>query len=71
MVEDQEEIQQTLTNPPPNYGEDITDDITVFKEEKTNEVVGIGIQEFKEKTKNLQDIKLKLPFEVNFSTIKT
>ena len=55
-----------IQNPPQNYGEDIIDDITLFKDENTDEVVGIGIQEFKEKTKNLKDIKLQLPFEINF-----
>lgn len=60
-----------IQNPPPNYGEDITNDITLFKDEKTDEVVGVGIQEFKEKTKNLQDIKLQLPFEISFSGINS
>ncbi len=55
-----------VQNPPPNYGEDIEEDITLFRDENTDEVVGIGIQEFKEKTKNLKDIKLQLPFEINF-----
>ena len=60
-----------IQNPPPNYGEDIAEDITLFKDEETDEVVGIGIQEFKEKTKSLKEIKLNLPLEVDFSTIQT
>jgi len=51
----------------PTYGEEIGDDITLFKKEETNEVVGIAVLNFKERTKNLKDVKLKLPFKVNFS----
>ena len=58
-----------IQNPPPNYGDDISEDITLFKDENTDEAVGIGIQEFKEKTKNLKDIKLQLPFEINFFSL--
>jgi len=59
-------LEILIQNPPPNYGEDIAEDITLFRDENTDEVVGIGIQEFKVKTKNLKDIKLQLPFEINF-----
>ena len=52
------------------YGENIEEDITLFKTEATDEVVGIGILNFKTRTKSLQDIKLNLPFEINFSAIK-
>ncbi|MBI3623423.1 DUF2283 domain-containing protein [Candidatus Pacearchaeota archaeon] len=54
----------------PNYGEDIDDDITIFKDNNTNEIVGIGILNFKERTKSLESIELKLPFSVNFSSLK-
>lgn len=54
----------------PTYGEDIEDDITLFKSEETNEVVGVGILNFKQRTKSLHDIKLNLPFEINFSALK-
>ena len=54
----------------PTYGEDVGDDITLFKSEATDEVVGVGILNFKTRTKSLQDIKLNLPFEINFSKIK-
>ncbi|KKK95514.1 hypothetical protein LCGC14_2672050, partial [marine sediment metagenome] len=30
----------------PNYGEDIDDDITVFKNQKSDEIIGIGILNF-------------------------
>lgn len=56
-----------IENSSPTYGEDIGDDITLFKKESNDEVVGIGILNFKKRTKSLQDIKINLPFEVNFS----
>ncbi|MBI2449158.1 DUF2283 domain-containing protein [Candidatus Pacearchaeota archaeon] len=54
----------------PTYGEEIGDDVTLFRSESTNDVIGIGILNFKKRTKSLQDIKLNLPFDVNFSTLK-
>ena len=53
----------------PTYGEEIGDDITLLTSEKTGEVVGISILNFKQRTKSLQDIKLNLPFQVNFSSL--
>lgn len=51
-------------------GEDIGEDITLFRSEKTGEVVGIGILNFKTRTKSFNDVKLNLPFNVNFSELK-
>ena len=53
----------------PNYGEDIGDDVTLFKDQETDEVIGMGILNFRKRAKNLKDIELKLPFKVNFSTL--
>ena len=55
--------------PRPNYGEDIAESITIFKDQETDEIIGIGIQEFSEKTKSLKDVELNLPFKVNFSAL--
>ncbi|MFQ5531690.1 MAG: DUF2283 domain-containing protein [Candidatus Nanoarchaeia archaeon] len=55
----------------PNYGEDIAEDVTLFKDNETNEVIGIGILNFRERAKSLKDIELKLPFKVNFSALPT
>ena len=54
----------------PTHGEEIDEDITIFRSEETNDIVGIGILNFKKRTKSLQDIKLNLPFAVNFSSLK-
>ncbi len=54
----------------PTYGEEIGNDITLIKKESTDEVVGITVLNFKKRTKSLEDIKLNLPFDVNFSALK-
>ncbi|MDO8467821.1 MAG: hypothetical protein Q7S56_02655 [Nanoarchaeota archaeon] len=54
----------------PSYGEDINDDVTLFKDQETDEVIGMGILNFRERAKSLKDIELKLPFKVNFSALK-
>ncbi|MDD5192353.1 MAG: DUF2283 domain-containing protein [Candidatus Nanoarchaeia archaeon] len=48
----------------PNYGEEASDNITIFRDEKTNEVIGLGILNFKKRAKNLQGIKLDLPIDI-------
>jgi len=55
----------------PTYGEELGDDITLLKNEVTGEVVGVGILNFKKRTKSLNDIKLNLPFKINFSALQT
>ncbi len=46
-----------------NYGEEIESGITLFRDEKTDEVVGLGIFSFKRRAGKLQDIKLDLPVD--------
>lgn len=53
----------------PNYGEDRSEEVTLFKDQKTDEIIGIGILNFRERAKSLKDIELKLPFKVNFSAL--
>ncbi len=43
-----------------NYGEDLDKDITIFKDEKTDEIVGVGILNFKKRSYILKDILKKL-----------
>ncbi len=54
----------------PSYGEEINSGITLFKDEETDEIVGIGILNFKKKTNNPNLVEIKLPFEINFSALK-
>jgi len=52
--------------PTPNYGEEIPNKrgITLFKDNKTNEVIGIGILGFKKRSKDLKEIELELPIKL-------
>jgi len=53
-----------IGSPKPNYGEDIASGVTVFKDEETDEIIGIGVLNFRKKAKSLKDIELKLPFKI-------
>lgn len=55
--------------PVPNYGEDVADGITIFKDQATDKIIGLGIQEFRERTRTLKDVELNLPFKLNFSDL--
>jgi len=50
----------------PNHGEEVPDNkgITLFKDNKTNEVIGIGILGFKKRSKDLKEIELELPINL-------
>jgi len=50
--------------PKENYGEDIAEDVTLFKDEKTDEVVGIGILNFKKRATSLHEILSNLPISI-------
>ena len=54
----------------PTYGENVEKGITLFKKEGTDEVVGVGILNFRKRAKSLDNIRLNLPFKVNFSALK-
>ena len=54
--------------PVENYGEDIAEDITIFKDEKTDEVVGIGILNFKKRATNMHEILSKLPVSIKIES---
>ena len=53
-----------IGSPKPNYGEDLASGVTVFKDEETDEITGIGILNFRKKAKTLKDIELNLPFKI-------
>ena len=54
----------------PNYGEDIAPGVTIFKDEETDEIIGIGILNFRKKARNFDELELNLPFDINFSALK-
>ena len=57
-------LEIRIGDPKPNYGEELSDDITIFKDEKTDEVVGIGILNFKNKA-NLNNLEIDLPLDIS------
>lgn len=63
-------LEISVRNTGQTYGEEVGDDITLIKNEETDEIIGIGILNFKKRTRSLSDIKLNLPFEINFSALK-
>lgn len=60
-------LEIRIGEPTENYGEDISDDITIFKDEKTDEVVGIGILNFKKRA-NLNNLEVDLPIDIGLFT---
>ncbi|MBI2042900.1 DUF2283 domain-containing protein [Candidatus Pacearchaeota archaeon] len=62
--EERDYLEIFIGGPKPNYGEDISEGVTVFKDEETDEIIGVGILNFREKAKDLKDIELKPPFKI-------
>jgi uncharacterized protein YuzE len=60
-------LEIRIGDPTENYGEDMNDDITIFKDEKTDEVVGVGILNFKKRT-NLNNLEVNLPIDIGMFT---
>lgn len=52
------------------YAEEVKPGVFVRIDEKTKEVKSIGILSFKKRANGINDIKLDLPLEVNFSMSK-
>ena len=52
-----------------SYAEEVKPGIFLRFDDKTEQVKSVGILNFKSRAKNLKDIKLELPVEVNFSSI--
>jgi len=56
-------LELRIGEPKSNYGEEKRDDITIFKDTETDEVVGIGILNLK-KT-NLHNLEVDLPIDIS------
>ncbi len=63
-------LELRVGEPRENYGDHLTDDIVLFKDEKTDEVIGIGIFNFKKRSRELQEIKLDLPVDIGIFSRK-
>ena len=65
-------LEITIANPPEeSYCEDVSEDVFIRKDEDTQEVLGIGILNFKMHAKNLKEMLTNVPIKINFETIKT
>ena len=63
--EESDYLEIFVGDPRPDYGEEVADGVTIFKDEETDEVFGIGILGFKKRARNLQEIKLDLPIDIS------
>ena len=60
-------LEISIGKPTKCYAEEVKPGIFLRIDEKTKEVKSVGIISFKKRAKDIKDIKLKLPIEVNFS----
>jgi uncharacterized protein YuzE len=58
-------LEIAVGEPTKCYAEEVEDGIFIRKDEKTDEVKSIGILSFKKRSKDLKDIKLKLPLDIS------
>ena len=62
-------LEISVGNPSKCYASELGQGVFLRIDEKSEEVKSIGILGFKKRTKDLKDIKLDIPVEVNFSTL--
>ena len=62
-------LEIMFDDPKPDYGDHISQDMVLFKDQETDEIIGIGVFNFKQHTKDLNDLKLKLPVKINLSAL--
>ena len=53
-----------------DYGDHVSEDIVLFKDQKTDNIIGVGIFNFRKHTKDLDDLRLNLPVKINLSGLK-
>ena len=63
-------LEITIGKPRRDYGDHVSEDVVLFKDEETDEVTGIGIFNFKSRTKNLDEINLNLPINISLEQLK-
>ena len=62
-------LEISIGKPTKSYAEEVKPGIFLRFDEKTEEVKSVGIFGFKNRSKDLKDIRLELPVEINFSAI--
>ena len=65
--EESDFLEISVGKPTNCYAEEVEPGVFIRMDEKTKEVKSVGIFVFKKRSKDLKDIKLKLPVEVNLS----
>jgi len=60
-------LEISIGNSTECYADEIEPGIFLRKDEKTNEVRGVGILGFKQKSKKMQDIEVMLPLKLSIS----
>ncbi len=65
--EESDYLEIFVGEPRPDYGDEIADGVTLLKDEKTEEIIGVGILSFKKRTKNLEELKIDLPVKFEIS----
>ena len=60
-------LEISIGKPTNCHAEEVKPGVFLRIDEKTEEVKSVGIMNFKKRAKDLKDIKLDLPVEVNFS----
>ena len=63
-------LEISIGKPTKCYAEEVEPGVFIRIDGLTEQVKSIGILNFKKRAKDLKDIKIKLPIEVNFSTFK-
>ena len=62
-------LEISVGNPSKCYASEIQPGVFIRIDEKSEEVKSIGILDFKKRAKDLKDIKLEIPINVNFSPL--
>jgi len=55
--------------PKDDYGDFVKDDVVLFRDQKDDEIIGIGIFNFTLNKHELHNVELALPVEINLSEI--
>lgn len=63
-------LEITIADPPEeSYCEDINEDVFIRKDEKTGEIIGIGILNFKLHSSDLKNILANVPVKIRFDSL--
>ncbi len=63
--EDGDFLQIMFREPREDYGDHVTKDIVFFRDVETDEIIGIGIFNFKKHSKDLKNVLVNLPVRVD------